>query len=269
MKLGITKIVSFICMAVVLIIACKRNSELNKPTTRAEFLSASGTYAIRNDPSSKFKIPVGLTNVTSEDRTISYTVSSPSGATAGQQYNIVKNGSVVIPAGSAVDSIEVDGLFSGYTSRGKDTLIFNITGGTGVTPFSGASTYTLVMQKFCPLVMSDFSGDFVIVQDDWKDFAIGDVVTLKVSGNTIYFPYPTDLSHKDLPIVVNPNTFATSVAKTVIGGYSVFDATLYSAASVSSTSNVVVPCDKTISVRLNFTAGEDDYGNYVLKLRKK
>jgi len=117
--------------------------------------------------------------------------------------------------------------------------------------------------------MSDFSGNFEVLEDWWADYVPGDVVALTVSGNTISFDYPTPYNHQALPIVVDPTTFATSVVSTAFGRYSA-SGTNYTAKSVAGANSVVVPCDKIISVNLNFgSTGGANYGGGVLKLRKK
>ena len=148
----------------------------------------------------------------------------------------------------------------------KDTLIFTITGGDApILP--GAGVYKVVLQQFCPLDMSIFSGDFEVVEDDWQDYFPGDIVQLSVDGNTVSFDYPTSYMHKPLLIKVNPSTFATSVDFTDFGGYAP-GGDIYSCQSIPGSNSVVVPCDETISVLLEFYQGSDDYGAGLLKLRK-
>ena len=76
----------------------------------------------------------------------------------GQQYNLGTT-SIVIPAGTAQDSIALKGIFDGYPTGRKDTLIFTITGGD-VPTFTGFTTYKVVMQKYCEVNIDDFTGDF-------------------------------------------------------------------------------------------------------------
>jgi hypothetical protein len=245
---------------------CKKPGLTTPNQEVASFSKTSDSYLITNSSTSVYKIAVGLTAIPNADRKITFTVSSPSGAVNGQQYTLGST-TITIPAGKTVDSIAVKGLFSGYASGRKDTLIFKITGGD-VKSMSGSDQFTLYLQKVCPLNMSDFSGNFEVLDDWWQDYFPGDVVSLTVSGNTILFDYPTAYNHQALPIVVNPTTLATSVVLTAFGRYSA-SGTNYTAKSVPGVYSAVVPCDKIISVELSFgSTGGANYCGGILKLRK-
>src|SRR6185503_7235414 len=74
------------------------------------------------------------------------------------QYNLGAT-SIVIPAGTAQDSISLKGIFDGYAAGRVDTLIFTITGGD-VSTFKGYTTYKVVMRQYCNVVLSDLEGDY-------------------------------------------------------------------------------------------------------------
>ncbi|HEX8315651.1 MAG TPA: hypothetical protein VF609_11690 [Flavisolibacter sp.] len=139
--------------------ACKKE-EISIPPTVSEFTASTslGTYFIQNSPNSSFKIPVGLTAASTSPTTINFTVTSPTGATAGTQYT-VESTTITIPAGKVVDTITVKGLFAGYPTGRRDTLVFKITGGT-VGAASWSNTYTLVMQKSCNVDLNSFLGNY-------------------------------------------------------------------------------------------------------------
>lgn len=111
-----------------------------------------------------FKLPIGVTNVSDQDRTIQLCYSSRT-AVAGTQYNAPAT--VTIPAGKTVDSIVVQGLFAGYPSSSRvDTLKVSICGGD--VPAAGAgykSTYYIVMRKYCTPVMADLAGTYANTMD--------------------------------------------------------------------------------------------------------
>src|SRR5436309_2477688 len=110
--------------------SCKKQSDVIVPPAAAHFLNkTSGSYYVQNDPNSVFNVTVGSTTVSKTDRTVNYTVSSPTGAAVGAQYSIANSGTVVIPAGQATANIPVKGVFAGFPGNRKDTLIFTITGG--------------------------------------------------------------------------------------------------------------------------------------------
>jgi hypothetical protein len=128
--------------------ACKK-AETTIPPTLAQFITSSTTqrYVIPNNPNSVFKIPIGFTNVSNTNRTINYTVNSPTGAVAGTHYNILSTlGTATIPAGRTSDTIVVNGIYAAYSGARRDTLVFRITGGDG-KPASWSNTYNLVLQR--------------------------------------------------------------------------------------------------------------------------
>ena len=155
--------------SLVLIFSCKKQ-ETPIPPPVAKFSTTTGNYFVVNSSSSSFKIPVSVTAATNVDRTINYTVTSPSGAAAGSQY-VALPGSIVIPAGKVIDSIELKGLFSGYpTSTRKDTLDIKITGGD--IPIAGYNnSFRLIMQKFCDVVPANLTGDYTRSTDTYNGAA--------------------------------------------------------------------------------------------------
>jgi hypothetical protein len=252
--------------------SCKKNDGIVRTNQAVLFVNADApaNYVILNEPNSVFKIPLGLTNIPDKDVTIQFTVSSPSGATQGQQYNLASN-SVTIPAGTTVDTIELKGLFNGFSGGRRDTLIFTLTSGD-VPIVSGANKYTVTMQQYCPLDMNDFAGNFTVIQDDWLDYAPGDVIPLTVSKDTIFFYYNNipNANQKPIKILVDKNTFATSVATQTYGDYD-FGGPIFTVTckSVASPTNVVVPCDKKVTITLNHSIpGVQDFGDATIVLQK-
>ena len=171
----------YLVIAVAFILAsCRKdiNEDSLTPPAFSEFGTSNltGKYFVTNSSSSVFKIPIGITSVASTDRTVQLTLSSPTGAAEGLQYEAAS--SVVIPAGKAVDSLEVRGLFAGYPVGRKDTLRIKITGGD-VPANTYNNTYNLIMQKYCEVVLSELEGDYNNTRET------------NSSGGTPYGPYTT------------------------------------------------------------------------------
>lgn len=142
-------------------VGCERgiNDDILEPPANIKFATnnTTGSYFIQNSSTSVFKIPVGFTNVTNTERTIQLTYVSSTGAQQGVHYTAPA--SITIPAGKAIDSLEIKGLFAGYPVNRKDTLRITTSGGdAAIAPYN--STYTLVMQKYCPVVLDDLLGDY-------------------------------------------------------------------------------------------------------------
>jgi hypothetical protein len=150
----------------VMILACNKNNPYDTitPPAQAHFMNATiGTYFVKNDPNSTFKIPVGVTAKSGSSRNITYTVTSPTGAVSGTQYTLPAS-SVTIAAGSVVDSLTVKGIFAGFPGVRVDTLTFNITGGdAAVSDYN--STYKLVMRKFCDVISTGLTGAYTNTKD--------------------------------------------------------------------------------------------------------
>ncbi len=101
--------------AVVLIIsiivaACKKTG-ITIPPSQSTFLNQTVSTYFITGPNVIDTVFVGVTSVTNTDRTISFTVSSPTGAVSGTQYTLTGN-TVAIPAGKAIGYIIVKGNFS-------------------------------------------------------------------------------------------------------------------------------------------------------------
>jgi hypothetical protein len=139
--------------------ACKKEKTTVAPTFSHFNFTSSGEYYIAQDGNAAFKIPVGLTAASDADRTIQFSVSSPSGAVEGQQYTIPQK-TITIPAGKVVDSLIVKGLYSGYPVGRVDTLLIKITGGN-TTPIAVSREYTLYLQRYCAVDLANFSGVYM------------------------------------------------------------------------------------------------------------
>ena len=79
------------------------------------------------------------------------------GALAGTHYTAPT--SIVIPAGKALDSLAIHGIFAGYPTGRRDTLRVRITGGD-VPVNAYNNVYTLIMQKYCDVTLSAFAGNY-------------------------------------------------------------------------------------------------------------
>jgi len=117
-----------------------------------------------------------------------------------------------------------------------------------------------------------YAGDFVVVKDDFNDFAPGQTIRLtQVSNSSFSFidPYATS----PLPIIVNVNTVnnITSINKQKIGKAFVWDLSYINpnVAATSLTDNFVSPSDKTVTLNMSYSADQGGFGTYVLVLKKK
>ena len=140
-------LVAFTIGVTVFVASCKKSDLATPPPELTHFTSqTSGTY-LMTTASQVYKIPVGVTTISDQPRTISITVSSPTGAVEGTHYTL-NTKSLVIPAGKALDSITVQGVFSQYQAGRKDTLIFTLSE-PGPKPSDYNNTFTLAVRGPC------------------------------------------------------------------------------------------------------------------------
>jgi hypothetical protein len=164
---------------------CKKSDVVILPPTAAHFMNQTfGTYFI-TAPGVVYKVPIGVTTVSDKDRTVNISVSSPTGAVQGTHYSVPST--LTIPAGKAVDSLVVQGVYDQYTSGRKDTLVFIIENGKDGIGGSFNDTFRLALRGSC------FEGDVDL------NLLLGDYnKTTEVFGTQPYGPYTTSI------ISVNP-----------------------------------------------------------------
>lgn len=142
------------------------------------------TYAVVSASTAPYRILIGTTDVSDVDRTITFTVTSSTGATAGTHYTLDNTtGSVTIPAGEAAAYVNVQGIFAPYDDTGrKDTLIFRVTE-PSVEVAGFQNTLKLFMRGPC------FEGDLVL-----EDLLGTYANTNETLGGSPYGPYTTTVS---------------------------------------------------------------------------
>jgi hypothetical protein len=151
------KVMAIIITSVIFFQGCKKEDVLVTPPALVHFAGKSaGEYFITSSGAA-YKIPIGVTSSSNQDREVTLSFESPTGAQEGVEYTAPV--SVTITAGEIIDSISISGLFDAYPEGRVDTLIITITGGD-ILPLESNNTFTLVLQKFCDIVLDDFLGDF-------------------------------------------------------------------------------------------------------------
>jgi len=265
--------------------SCKKDNTINTPVL-SEFASptAIGKYFIKNDPNSVFKIPVGITTVSDKPRTVTFSVSSPTGAVEGQQYNLGAT-SITIPAGTAVDSIALKGIFAGYPTGRKDTLIFTITGGD-VSTFKGSTTYKVVLQKHCDVNLNDFIGDFANSYDNQDPDSYGpytatinQFVSTGPTSGTLYItnfgdagfgPWTPSDPPANPGIAVNLNWTDPSNFTTVVPTQTISEDLFgYGQATISAVgSGTFSSCENSITISYKVAVAAGSFGSFVTVIKR-
>ncbi len=152
-------ILSLLSIAALGIISCKKNNlavdvDPIEPPSKARFAfydanaPVSRTFYVgATAPGNVFNVPVGLTNVSTVDRTVQLSYSSTT-AVAGTHYTAPA--SVVIPAGQALVQLPVTGIFANIPTGVAHVLNIKITGGDVPAFGSGRDSVLLTLRRYCP-----------------------------------------------------------------------------------------------------------------------
>jgi hypothetical protein len=250
-------------------VSCKKQ-KTEIPPTKAHFtFLTSGAYFVTNDAGTVYKIPVGLTSASSKDETVEFTITSPSGAVEGQQYTVEKK-SITIPAGKVVDTILVKGKFAGYPTGRKDTLSFKITGATAIP---GSDKFDLYVQKYCPVSIAAFTGDYEA--QDYYDGApdggpyIVELTPGTVTGSTGKLTLTGLWGGVPDPVNINlnwadPANFSTEVVTGLWLVHPTYGQSTIRPVGKGSFSS----CDNAFVLEFEVTVAAGSFGHYTTTLRK-
>ncbi len=157
-------------------------------------ISLVRTLVITPETDPNILITVGSTNVSDTDRTYNIEIDPSSTATSGVEFNLPSS-TATIPAGEYTTSFVVSTIFDGLSESGS-TLKLNL---VGASEFSNQVSLTLF--KVCPYNESNFTGDYKVVEDEWADYGVGDLVPVEgQSGSVVHI-----LSTNN-PYIGNPDT---------------------------------------------------------------
>jgi len=180
----------FVAIMLLLAIGCKKTEPLSIPPEEAHFTNLTSDQYQVTGPSVAYRLPVGLTTIAAEDRTVTIAVSSPSGAVEGTHYTLSTK-TLTIPAGKAVDSITVQGVYAQYLTGRRDTLIFSIAQ-PGAKASDYNDTFTLIVRG--PCFASDLNAttifDFLGTYNDTRETT--------ASGGSPYGPYTAKIKNIEL-----------------------------------------------------------------------
>ena len=232
--------------------------------------------------SGKFKVELYFPGATPPDKVDIVVRKNGSNA----NVKVVKKDVTTLPYSLTVTSADITALFGVAVALGDtydfapDLYVgvnkyeaFPTTGtgnGAGVIAYPLYSDYAR-FAAICAYDPAIYEGDFVVVSDAFGDFSPGEVVKFtKISNNSFSFidPYVTS----PLPIIVTINTLnnQATIAKQKIGNAFVWASyTNPNVAVAASSTSVVAPCSKTITLAIAYTVDQGSFGTYTLVLRKK
>ncbi len=260
--------------------SCKKENEwvdngsIGTPPERAHFIKTplSGDFYIVSTPTggSFYNIPVGLTTASNTDRTVSFTYSS-NRATAGTQFS--GPASITIPAGSTVDTLRIQGLFSGYPTGRRDTIVVKINKtGSDVLSAGFSDTFRLIAQKYCPVSLAELEGAYTRTFEGTYGPYVSTVEELVSTGATSATGIITNIYDSGIRARAtfdwsNPAQFRVTIAGQSTGivlsnGLELFVRT--NAASASSFSS----CDQTITMNFQLYTSAGVYDTWTSRMAR-
>ena len=275
-----------IILLISLIVSCEKpQADVILPTSAAHFTNKTSANFAITGANQTYKIPVGVTTVSSTPRTVNISVSSPTGA-GNAQYTLSST-TITIPAGQTIDSLTVSPVYSQYTAGRKDTLIFTITGGTDLVAAPYNKTFTLVLRGPCfegNTVLADLAGKYAnsTDPDDPKyTVTISNLVTTSATTGTGTI---TNLWDGLGPVTIsfdwtNPADPRVSIARQRTGYYYNSSTTPKQEFSIRTTSGKVSSfswCNQSLTLTTDLIV--EDYpsaggaalyaGSYVMQIRR-
>ncbi|HSU28251.1 MAG TPA: hypothetical protein VLJ68_07715 [Chitinophagaceae bacterium] len=188
-----------------ILVSCDKNKPytliIAPPQVHFAYAAKVLNYYVANSASDSFQINLGTTDLSDANRTINFAITSPTGAVLGTHYTITTPGSgntVTIPAGKAISPITIHGVFAQYPTGRKDTLVITMTSpSSGMAIAKFADTIKVVMQKYCPVSIAAFTGNYTQSRD--------------VDGTGPYGPYTAN--------VVSVTSLTATTASMVIANF--------------------------------------------------
>ncbi len=232
--------------------------------------------------SGKFKVSLYFPGATPPDKVDIVVRKNGSNA----NVKVMKKDVTTLPYSLTVTSADIAALFGVAVALG-DTYDFapdlyvgvnkyeafpatGLGNGPGIIAFPLYSDYAR-FAAICAYDPAIYEGDFVVVSDAFGDFSPGEIVKFtKISNSSFSFinPYVTS----PLPIIVNINTLnnQATITKQKVGNAFVWASyTNPNMAVAASSTSVVAPCSKTITLAVAYTVDQGSFGTFNLVLKKK
>ena len=232
--------------------------------------------------SGKFKVELYFPGATPPDKVDIVVRKNGSNA----NVKVMKKDVTTLPYSLTVTSADIAALFGVAVALG-DTYDFapdlyvgvnkyeafpatGLGNGPGIIAFPLYSDYAR-FAAICAYDPAIYEGDFVVVSDAFGDFTPGEIVKFtKISNSSFSFinPYVTS----PLPIIVNINTLnnQATITKQKVGNAFVWASyTNPNMAVAASSTSVVAPCSKTITLAVAYTVDQGGFGTFNLVLKKK
>lgn len=244
--------------------------------TMLRFVNTSSTLPVEPTGVTSQELVVHVTTVSTSDRTVTLEVDASSTATSNQ-YTI---NDIVIPAGEYTGTGSVIGNYANLPSSGSVDLVLKMTGVSGGSSVQEDATYTLTLERFCPLVIADFYGTYTQYRsfNDFGNETLTGNATISAgpAPNTLLITnlyasgrqgvIELDYSNPTTPLVTHRSIEFGAVFATFASTGPLYTYML----SSDQPNNTFNTCNKTISLNFFRTNGPNVYGGeYGILLEKQ
>lgn len=276
------KNITFISLAFLLMLSgCDKNEpyEIIRPPALAHFIAPGPyvNYYVRNAASDSFVIQVGTSDISSVDRSVSFNISSTSGAASGQEYSVINpptGNSILIKAGSAIGSLTIKGKFTEYNAGQKDTLVVTLTEpSVPIAKFN--DTLRIILQGYCDVNLDDLIGLYENAFDtqagspNYGPYTLEVMSASSTGATTGYIMVSNfwDVGGADIRINLDwtdPANFTTTVPSQFLyrdGTYGPATITGVGTGSFSS-------CDNTFRISYQVTVAAGSFGNFITRIAR-
>ena len=207
------------------------------------------------DPSSVQVLQAGVTSIPADFTVTGDQLTSLFGAEieAGDYFDI--GADVTLTNGQKLEA---------FPSDGNSNYDPNVFGLPGLQPI------TIRYSVLCQFDATQYDGNFVVVQDDWQDYAPGDVIPVTVIDAThISFEYAA-LDAQPIIVEVDPTSNTTSVENQYFGNYGAGFGNFFAESDPGNANNYVAPCQGILSVVLDISSDAlGPFGSFRIVLQKQ
>lgn len=255
----LTNLLSYICVLVLVFVlgSCDKTKPYGIviPSAAVHFVGdETQSYSVLSEDTPPYGVIIGTTDVSEQDRVVTYSVTSQTGAVQGSQYTLAPKGTITIPAGQSRATINVQGNYTFYEKGEKDTLIFSLSE-PGITVAKFLDTVKLILGGPCfdgDVTLSDMSGSYANSSDPDDPKYTAKVTNLVTTSATTGTGVISGLWDGGAPVAISfdwtdPDNIAATIARQNIG----FDAAVGMPFSIRTTAgqkSTFSVCNQTITL---------------------
>ncbi len=145
--------------------------------------------------------------------------------------------------------------------------------GAGVSGQYGGVQTSLTYNTKVEYEPAVYSGNFIVVSDEFGDFVAGTTVVLTTINATQFsFLQPAVENPIPIKVTIDPVSLKVSIVKQKIGDYFLWEPSYTNPTVLTLSSNPdnrVIPCTQTVSIYLDYAVDQGSFGENLLVLKKQ